>query len=92
MKDNDAFQINEHDLQHWIYLLRILTEDIPRHLTTMHERWITQIQFNQSPAEKTQRWLSAILQRMLDPTEGGTTRSTQSAVAMRSNGDQGDGK
>ena len=93
LKDNDAFQINEHDLRHWIYLLRILPEDIPRHLTTMHERWITQIQFNQRPAEKTQRWLSAILQRMLlDPTEGGTTRSIQSAVAMRSNGDQGDGK
>lgn len=93
IKDNDAFQINEYDLQHWIYLLTIPTEDIPRHLSTMHERWITQLQFNQRPAEKTQQWLSVILQRMLlDPTEGGTSRLTQSAVAMKSNGDQGDGK
>lgn len=93
LKVNDDFQINEHDLQHWINLLSILTEDIPRHLSTMHERWITQIQFNQYPAEKTQQWLSVILQRMLlDPTEGGTSRLTQSAVAMQSNGDQGDGK
>ena len=92
-KDNDAFQINEHDLQHWIYLLSVPTEDIPRHLRTMRERWITQLQFNQRPAEKTQQWLSVILQRMLlDPTEGGTSRLTQSAVAMQSNGDQGDGK
>ena len=92
-KDNDAFQINEHDLQHWIYLLSIPTEDIPRHLSTMRERWITQLQFNQRPAEKTQKWLSVILQRMLlDPTEGGTSRLTQSAVAMQSNGDQGDEK
>lgn len=87
LKVNDAFQIDEHDLQHWINLLSISTEDISRHLSTMHERWITQIQFNKYPAEKTQQWLSVILQRMLlDPTEGGTTRSTQSAS------DQGDGK
>ena len=93
LKENDAFQIDEHDLQHWINLLSIPTEDIPRHLSTMHERWITQIQFNQYPAEKAQQWLSVILQRMLlDPTEGGTTRFTQSAVAMESNSDQGDGK
>ena len=93
LKVNDDFQINEHDLQHWINLLSILTEDIRRHLSTMHERWITQLQFNQRPAEKTQQWLSVILQRMLlDPTEGGTRRLTQSAVAMQSNGNQGDGK
>ena len=93
LRDNDAFQINEHDLHHWMYLLSIPTEDIPRHLSTMHERLITQIQFNQYPGEKTQQWLSVILQRMLlDPTEGGTTRLTQSAVAMESNSDQGDGK
>ena len=93
LKENDAFQINEHDLHHWINLLSIPTEDIPRHLSTMHERLITQIQFNQNPAEKTQQWLSVTLQRMLlDPTEGGTTRFTQSAVAMESNSDQGDGK
>ena len=93
LKQNDAFQIDEHDLQHWISLLSIPTEDIPHHLSTMHERWITQLQFNQHPAEKTQQWLSVILQRMLlDPTEGGTTRLTQSAVAMKSNSDQGDGK
>ena len=92
-KDNDAFQINEHDLQHCIYLLSILAEDIPHHLSTMHERWITQLQFNQRPAEKTQQWLSVILQRMLlDPTEGGSTRLTPSAVAMKSNSDQGNGK
>lgn len=93
LRENDAFQINEHDLHHWMYLLSVPTEDIPRHLSTMHERLITQIQFNQYPAEKTQQWPSVILQRMLlDPTEGGTTRLTQSAVAMESNSDQGDGK
>ena len=93
LKVNDDFQINEHDLQHWINHLSILTNDIPRHLSTMHERWITQLQFKQRPAEKTQQWLSLILERMLlDPTEGGTSRLTQSAVAMQSNGDQGDGK
>lgn len=91
LKVNDAFQIDEHDLQHWINLLSIPTEDIPRHLNTMHERWITQIQFNQYPAEKTQQWLSVILQRMLlDPTEGG--RLTQSPVVMKDNSDQGDGR
>ena len=59
----------------------------------MHERWITQLQFNQRLAEKTQQWLSVILQRMLlDPTEGGATRLTQSAVVMKGNSDQGDGK
>ena len=93
LKVSDDFQIIEHDLQHWINLLRIVTEGIPRHLSTMHERWITKIQFNQYSAEKTQRWLSVILQRMLlDPTEGGTSRLTQSAVAMQSNDDQGDRK
>ena len=93
LKVNDAFEMNEHDLPHWINLLSIPTEDIPRSLSTMHERWIAQIQFNKYPAEKTQQRLSVILQRMLlDPTEGGTTRSTQSAVAMKSNSDQGDGK
>ena len=91
LKENDAFQIDEHDLQHWINLLSIPTEDIPRHLSTMHERWITQIQFNQYPAEKAQQWLSVILQRMLlDPTEGG--RLTQSPVVMKDDSDQGDGK
>ena len=91
LKENDAFQIDEHDLQHWINLLSIPTEDIPRHLSTMHERWITQIKFNQYPAEKAQQWLSVILQRMLlDPTEGG--RLTQSPVVMKDDSDQGDGK
>lgn len=91
LKVNDAFQIDEHDLQHWINLLSIPTEDIPRHLSTMHERWMTQIQFNKYPAEKTQQWLSVILQRMLlDPTEGG--RLTQSTVVMKDNSDQGDGR
>ena len=93
LKDNNVFQINEHDLQHWKYLLSRVTEDIPRHLSTMHERWITQLQFNQRLAEKTQHWLSVILRSMLlDPTEGGPTRLTKSAVAVQSNGDQGDGK
>ena len=93
LKVSDDFQINEHDLQHWINLLRILTKGIPRHLSTMHETWITKIQFNQYPAEKTQQWLSVILQRMLfDPTEGGTSRLTQSTVVMKGNSDQGDGK
>ena len=91
LKVNDAFQIDEHDLQHWINLLSIPTEDIPRHLSTMHERWMTQIQLNKYPAEKTQQWLSVILQRMLlDPTEGG--RLTQSTVVMKDNSDQGDGR
>ena len=102
LKVNDAFQIDEHDSLHRINLLSMLylqriptnaipTEDIPRHLSTIHERWITQIHFNQYPAEKTQQWLSVILQRMLlDPTEGG--RLTQSLVVMKGNSDQGDGK
>ena len=91
LKVNDAFQIDEHDSLHRINLLSIPTEDIPRHLSTMHERWMTQLQFNQRPEEKTQRWLSVILQRMLlDPTEGG--RLTQSPVVLKGNSDQGDGK
>lgn len=83
-KESDALKINSHSLS-------TPAEDIPRHLSTMHERWITQLQFNQYPAEKTQRWLSVILQRMLlDPDEGGSISLKQSAVASKSNSLQGD--
>lgn len=83
-KESDAFKINA-------YILSTPAEDIPRHLSTMQERWITQLQFNQFPAEKTQQWLSVILQRMLlDPDEGGSISLNQPAVASESNSVQGD--
>lgn len=91
-KENDAFVVSELDLQH-IILLCVPTEDIPRHLSTMHERWITQVQLTQLPVGKTTQWLSVILQKMLlDPTKGGTTSLTQPAVTMKSNIFQGNGK
>ena len=83
-KESNAFKINGH-------VLRTPAEDIPRHLSTMHERWITQLQFNQYPAEKTQQWLSAIFQRiLLDPDEGGSISVNQPALASESNSVQGD--
>ena len=91
-KENDAFIVNELDLQH-IILLCVPTEDIPRHLSTMHERWITQVQLTQLPVEKTTQWPSVILQKMLlDPTKGGATSLTQPAVTLKSNILQGNGK
>ncbi|CAH3164122.1 unnamed protein product, partial [Porites evermanni] len=83
-KESHAFKINAH-------ILSTPAEDIPRHLSTMHERWITQLQFNQYPAENTQQWLSVILQRMLlDPDEGGSISLNQPAVTSESNSVQGD--
>ena len=83
-KESDAFKINAH-------ILSTPAEDIPRHLSTMHERWITQLQFNQYPAENSQQWLSVILQRMLlDPDEGGSISLNQPAAASESNSVQGD--
>ena len=83
-KESHAFKINAH-------ILSTPAEDIPRHLSTMHERWITQLQFNQYPAENSQQWLSVILQRMLlDPDEGGSISLNQPAVTSESNSVQGD--
>lgn len=81
---DDAFKINAH-------ILSTPAEDIPRHLSTMHERWITQLQFNQYPAENTQHWLSVIPQRLLlDPDKGGSISLNQPAVASESKSVQGD--
>ena len=72
-------------------LLRIASEDIPRHLSTMHERWITRLQSNQHQAEKTTQWLSVILPRIrLNLAKGGSTSMAQPAVTIKRNFVQGD--
>ena len=74
-------------------LLRITSEDIPRHLSTMHERLITRLQSNQHQAEKTTQWLSVILQRIrLNLAKGGSTSMSQTTVKMKRNFFQGDCK
>lgn len=89
------------DLQNWksVYrhgvsvLLKLAPEDIPRHLSTMHERWITRIQLNKNLTEKTTQLLSVVMRKIeLNPAEGGSTRVTQPAVTMKSNFVQGDCK
>ena len=72
-------------------LLRIASEDIPRHLSTMHERWITLLQSNQHQAEKTTQWLSVIPRRIrLNLAKGGSTSMTRPAVTIKRNFAQGD--
>lgn len=74
-------------------LLRITSEDIPRHLSTMHERLITRLQSNQHQAEKTTQWLSVILRRIrLNLAKGGSTSMAQTTVTMKRYFVQGDCK
>lgn len=74
-------------------LLKLASEDIPRHLSTMHERWITRIQLNKNLTEETTQLLSVVMRKIeLNPAEGGSTSVTQPAVTMKSNFVQGDCK
>ena len=89
------------DLQNWrsVYrhgvsvLLSLASEDISRHPSTMHERWITQIQLNKNLTEETTQLLSVVMRKNeLNPAEGGSTSVTQPAATMKSNFVQGDCK
>lgn len=74
-------------------LLRITSEDIPRHLSTMHERLTTRLQSNQHQAEKTTQWLSVILQGIrLNLVKGSSTSMAHTMVTMKRNFVQGDCK
>lgn len=74
-------------------LLKLASEDIPRHLTTMHERWITRIQLNKNITEETTQLLSVVKRKIqFNPGEGGSTSVTQPTVTMKSNFVQGDCK
>ncbi|KAM7433100.1 hypothetical protein ABFA07_016615 [Porites harrisoni] len=67
-------------------LLKLASEDIPRHLTTMHERWITRIQLNKNITEETTQLLSVVMRKIqFNPAEGGSTSVTQPAITMKSN-------
>ena len=66
-------------------LPKLASEDIPRHLSTMHERWITRIQLNKNLTEETTQPPSVVMRKIeLNPAEGGSTSATQPAVTMKS--------
>lgn len=94
VKSVQDFQQGNSVYRHGIYvLLRTASEDIPRHLCTMHERWITRLQSNQHQAEETTQWLSVILRRIrLNLAKGGSTSVAQPAVTIKRNFVQGDWK
>lgn len=74
-------------------LLKLDSDDIPRHLSTMHERWITRIQLNKNLTEEATQLLSVVMRKIeFNPTEGGSASVTQPAVKMKSNFVQGDCK
>lgn len=74
-------------------LLKLASKDIPRHLSTMHERWITRIQLNKNLTEETTQLLSVVMRKIeLNAAEGGSTSVTKPAVTMKSNFVQGDCK
>lgn len=74
-------------------LLKLASDDIPRHLSTMRERWITRIQLNKNLTEETTQLLSVVMRKMeFNPAEGGSASVIQPAVKMKSNFVQGDCK
>ena len=76
------------------FLLSIATERIPRHLSTMYERWGIQLQLNRDSGENIVHRLSVLFHKMdLGPADGRLAiSSTQPAVFRESNFVQGDGK